>query len=63
MVPVPVGLLVLYLACCGFVGLAGRKRRIGFLWSTLLSMLLTPLFVVLAFYAFGKRSIVPPPKH
>jgi hypothetical protein len=39
-------LVIVYLVCCFIIGIAGRRRRLGFFGFFLLSVLLTPVLTL-----------------
>lgn len=39
-------LIIVYLVCCFIIGIAGRRRRLGFFGFFLLSLLLTPVLTL-----------------
>ncbi|MFL6799209.1 MAG: hypothetical protein ACJ8F3_17550 [Xanthobacteraceae bacterium] len=46
-------LLILYLLCCWITGYVGRFRRMGMLGTFLLSILITPLLMLLLLVMTG----------
>jgi hypothetical protein len=62
-------LLAIYVLACLCTGLVGRQRRMGFLGTFLLSLLITPILVLLVLGLTGpapqiewRRRPDPPPR-
>jgi hypothetical protein len=46
-------LIILYIICCLLTGFAGRNRRMGYMGTFLLSVVITPLLMLLVLALTG----------